>query len=110
MKGNASNLKFVPNEKGFRDFRNEGFIQDICLGKAQEVAAIAGGGCGRAFGCDVQPGRARCHARASCAVSEHPRDEWYGGAFGEAATAALEAAKAVGGSEGKYKVKKRSKK
>lgn len=90
-------MDFRPSNKGFIDLRNEGFVQDACLSKAREVASIASGASGRAFSCDVRPGRSRCHARASCEVPVHPRDEWYSGAFAEAKEAAAAAAEAAGG-------------
>lgn len=94
--------RFEPSQRGLKDLRNEGFIQKSCLNTAQKVAGIATGKCGRAFRCDVQPGRSRCHARASCDVPLEPRDEWYGGAYSDVADAALDAAKALGGQKSEY--------
>lgn len=90
--------KFVPNIKGFIELRNEDFIQSVCLKKAREVASVAGGACGRSFSCDVQPGRTRCHARASCDVGGSvSKADYYQGAYSDIADAAGNAAAAVGG-------------
>lgn len=103
----STTVRFVPSQRGFIDLRNEGFVQKECLGVAHQVAGIASGKCGRAFRCDVRPGRARCHARASCDVPTEPRDEWCGGAFSGTADAALAAARAFGGQASPYWAKGR---
>ncbi len=61
--------RFVLSKQGFRDMRNEPFAQRACLDAARRVAAAASARCGAAFGCDVRPGRTRCHARASAPVA-----------------------------------------
>lgn len=102
-----SGVRFEPSRQGFNDFRNEEFIQAECLKVAQDVAAVAGGKCARAFSCDVRPGRTRCHARASCQVkSAATKSEWYKGAFKDVKAAAIDAAKAMGGKESRWKSKK----
>lgn len=98
MKGNSSNMRFVPSKKGFNDFRNEGFVQKVCLKVAQKVAGIAGGASGKAFDCDVRPGKTRCHARARCYIhGAIDKREWYDGAYSDIADAAASAAESVGG-------------
>lgn len=90
--------KFVPSKSGFDDLRNEGFIQKVCLAKAKDVAAIAQRNTGKPFQCDVQPGRTRCHARASCYMhAALNRREWYGGGWSNVADGTAAAAEAVGG-------------
>ncbi len=50
--------------------RNEGFVQQACLKVAQNVASTASSISGCAYRCDVQPGKSRCHARASASVTK----------------------------------------
>lgn len=61
--------KFVASKSGFNEFRNEGFIQSECLSVAQDIGTRASGQTGVPVSCDVQPGKTRCHARASATVS-----------------------------------------
>lgn len=97
-------IEFKPNKQGFNDLRNKGFIQKVCLKRAQDVASIAGGQSGVAFNTDVQPGKTRCHARAS--VYTHMQldaADFYGSRkgqtskFTEIRRAGSDAAKALGG-------------
>ena len=74
----AIDMKFIPSRQGFRDFRNEGFIQQVCLAKAQEAAAIAGGACGHPFSCSVRGGTQHCVAKAeSIGLRFHPTNQYY---------------------------------
>lgn len=95
-------VKFEASQRGLVDLRNESFIQKECLSVAQSVAAMASGTCGQPFRCDVQPGRSRCHARASCDVSSENKKDWYDGAYGQACDAALNAAISAGGEQSQY--------
>ncbi len=57
-----SKWTFVPNLEGFRELRNSAEMQAILKEKADGVrakAAAAGG----SYGCDVQAGANRAHAR-----------------------------------------------
>lgn len=94
----APGIQFEPSESGFNAFRNESFVQDVCLEHAQEVAAIASAKSGYSFGADVETGRTRCHARAKCYIhGAITKREWYEGAYSDIADAAGDAAVALGG-------------
>lgn len=93
-------FKFKPSRQGFIDLRNEGFIQKACLSKAKDIASTAGGFSGTAYQCDVQPGKTRCHARASARVSkdEMSKKQWFKYGIAESdAAAGLESAVLMNG-------------
>lgn len=72
-----SNSLFKPNIKGFNDMRNMPGVQEACLEVAREIGSIASGQCGKAARCDVQPGKTRCHARAT--IDDATTWKTYGG-------------------------------
>lgn len=107
----APGIQFEPSESGFNAFRNESFVQDVCLEKAQEVAAIASANSGYSFGADVEAGRTRCHARAKCYIhGAITKREWYEGAYSDIADAAGDAAAALGGKKTWKRHKKKGRK
>ena len=63
-------IKFVPSIAGFRQVRNSGPVQRVCLRAAQGIAQRARHG-RYSYQTDVQPGKTRCHARVAWSPSEY---------------------------------------